>query len=121
IKFLAEQFKGQKVTALFNTDWHLEHTGSNDAFRKAGAKIIAHENTKLWIGADFYSDWEQKRYKPRPDAALPTETFYNNGKITFGTERLEYGHMPQAHTDGDIYVFFPQDNVLVTGDVVSVG
>jgi glyoxylase-like metal-dependent hydrolase (beta-lactamase superfamily II) len=121
MKFVEDQFKGQPVKSVFNTDWHLEHTGSNPAFRKAGAKIMAHENTKLWIGADFYSAWEKKRYKPRPDDALPTETFYNSGKVTFGNERIEYGYMPQAHTDGDIYIFFPQQNVLVAGDVLSVG
>jgi glyoxylase-like metal-dependent hydrolase (beta-lactamase superfamily II) len=121
LRFLSEQFKGKRVAAVFNTDWHLEHTGSNDAFRKSGAKILAHENTKLWIGADFYSDWEQKRYKPRPAEAFPTETFYTNGKMNFGTEPVEYGYMMQAHTDGDIYVFFPQQNVLVAGDVLSVG
>ena len=121
IKFLDNQFKGQRVATVFNTDWHLEHTGSNEAFRKSGAKIIAHENTKLWIGADFYSDWENKRYKPRPAEALPTETFYTTGKTTFGTARVEYGYMMQAHTDGDIYIFFPEQNVLVAGDVVSVG
>jgi glyoxylase-like metal-dependent hydrolase (beta-lactamase superfamily II) len=121
IKFLDNQFKGQRVSAVFNTDWHSEHTGSNEAFRKSGAKIIAHENTKLWLGADFYSDWENKRYKPRPAEALPTETFYTDSKMTFGSARVEYGYMMQAHTDGDIYVFFPEQNVLVAGDVVSVG
>lgn len=121
VKFLADEFKGQPVKAVFNTDWHLEHTGSNEAFRKAGAKLIAHENTKLWIGADFFSDWENKRYKPRPADALPTETFYTNGKMTFGNEPIEYGYMMQAHTDGDIYVFFPKQNVLVAGDVLGVG
>jgi glyoxylase-like metal-dependent hydrolase (beta-lactamase superfamily II) len=121
IQFLGDRFKGQPVRRVFNTDWHVEHTGSNDVFRKSGAKIIAHENTKLWISADFYSDWEQKRYKPRPAEALPNETFYTNGKTTFGSQSIEYGYMMQAHTDGDIYVFFPQQNVLVAGDVVSVG
>jgi len=29
--------------------------------------------------------------------------------------------MPGAHTDGDIYVHFPQSNVLVVGDVVQAG
>src|SRR5262252_2084649 len=48
-RFLSDQFKGQSVKALFNTDWHLEHTGSNEIFKKSGAKIYAHENTKLWI------------------------------------------------------------------------
>ena len=120
-KFLSDQFKGQQVKAVFNTDWHLEHTGSNDLFKKAGAKMYAHENTKLWIGADFYSEWDKHTYKPRPATALPTDTFYTSGKMTFGKDPIEYGYMPQAHTDGDIYVFFPAQNVLVAGDIVSVG
>jgi cyclase len=121
VKFLNDQFKGSRVGVVFNTDWHLEHTGSNEVFRKSGAKILAHENTKLWLGTDFYSDWEKKRYKPRPAEALPSETFYTNGKTTFAGEPIEYGYMSQAHTDGDIYVFFPKQNVLVAGDVLSVG
>jgi glyoxylase-like metal-dependent hydrolase (beta-lactamase superfamily II) len=121
VKFLADQFKGQRVQSLFNTCWHLDHTGSNETFKKAGAKIHAHENTKLWIGADYYSDWEKRAYKPRPADAFPTETFYTSGKMTFGSEKIEYGYMPQAHTDGDIYVYFPGQNVLVAGDVLSVG
>jgi glyoxylase-like metal-dependent hydrolase (beta-lactamase superfamily II) len=121
LKFLDNEFKGKRVSSVFNTDWHSEHTGSNEAFRKSGAKIIAHENTKLWIGADFFSDWENKQYKPRPTEALPTETFYTNGKMTFGKVPIEYGYMMQAHTDGDIYIFFPEQNVLVAGDVLSVG
>src|SRR5262245_26417225 len=75
LALLKDPFKWQRVAAVFSTDWHLEHTGSTQAFRRAGGRVIAHENTKLWIGADFYSDWETKRYKPRPQDALPTETF----------------------------------------------
>jgi cyclase len=121
MKFLSDQFKGQPIKAVFNTDWHLDHTGSNETLKKAGAKIYAHENTKLWIGADFYSEWEKHAYKPRPKETLPTDTFYVSGKMTFGKEPIEYGYMPQAHTDGDIYVFFPAQNVLVAGDVVTSG
>jgi glyoxylase-like metal-dependent hydrolase (beta-lactamase superfamily II) len=120
-RFLSEQFPAKRVGGVFNTDWHIEHTGSNEVFRKSGTKVLAHENTKLWMSADFISDWENKRYKPRPADALPNQTFYTSGSLTFGGERVEYGHMFQAHTDGDIYVFFPQQNVLVTGDVMSVG
>ena len=112
---------GGKIQVLFNTDWYLEHTGSNDAIRKTGARIIAHENTKLWIGADFYSEWQNRTYEPRPKEALPTETFYTTGKMTFGKEPVEYGYLGQAHTDGDIYVFFPESNVLAVGDVLTVG
>src|SRR4029077_7975116 len=32
---------------------------------------------------------------------------------------IDYGHLPLAHTDGDIYVFFKNSNVLAVGDVAS--
>ena len=121
MNFLSDQFKAQRVQVLFNTNWNLEHTGSNEAIRKAGAKIIAHENTKLWIGNDFECDWQKRRYKPRPPEAFPTETFYTSGKMMFGKEEIRYGHMPMAHTDGDIYVFLPGQNILMASDVLSVG
>jgi glyoxylase-like metal-dependent hydrolase (beta-lactamase superfamily II) len=56
-------------------------------------------------------------YGPLPVAARPNETIYTTGTLQFGTEAIEYGYLLQAHTDGDIYVFFPQANVLVAGDV----
>jgi glyoxylase-like metal-dependent hydrolase (beta-lactamase superfamily II) len=41
--------------------------------------------------------------------------------MTVGRERIEFGPLGPAHTDGDIYVFFPDANVLVAGDVLAVG
>ncbi len=109
------------VQMLFNTHWHYDHTGSNEALGKAGARILAHENTKLWLGGDFYVEWEQRAYKPRPAQALPNETFYTSGKTSFGSEEVVYDYLPRAHTDGDIAVFLPRHNVLVAGDLVTVG
>ncbi|HTY50234.1 MAG TPA: MBL fold metallo-hydrolase [Steroidobacteraceae bacterium] len=110
------------VQVLFNTHWHWQHTGSNEALGKAGAKIIAHQNTALWLGTHVDSRWEQRIYPPLPAAARPTQTFYyGDQKLSFGGQDLQYAVMPQAHTDGDIYVFFPRENVLVAGDVVSGG
>ena len=67
------------------------------------------------------SSGEKRTYKAKPPGARPTKTFYTKGSMTVGGERLEYGHLGQAHTDGDIYVFLPASNVLVAGDVLSVG
>ena len=41
--------------------------------------------------------------------------------MTMGRERIEFAPLGQAHTYGDIYVFFPESNVLVAGDVLTVG
>jgi cyclase len=121
LKAIAKHTKVSHPQTLFNTHWHWDHTGSNERLGKAGTKIIAHENTKLWLGADFFVDWQNRAYKPRPRIAWPTETFYTNGKLNVGSEEIRYAHLPRAHTDGDIYVFFPAQNVLVAGDLVSAG
>jgi cyclase len=107
------------VRTLFNTHWHPEQTGSNFALGRAGATIIAHENTRLWLTTDITRPWENRTFRPLPKQALPNKTFYDKDAIKVNGERIEYGYMLQAHTDGDIYVFFPKANVLVIGDVIS--
>ena len=87
--------------------------------RAAGARILAHENTKLWLGGDFYVDWEKRAYKPNPPEMLPTETFYTSGQMQFGGDEVRYACLPRAHTDGDIYVLFPRANVLVASDLLA--
>ena len=109
------------VNTVFNTHWHLESTGANDAMAAAGAKLVSHIHTELWMTQEIIHDWEKKVFPPRAKAARPTETFYTTGMTTFGGEPIEYGLMPVAHTDGDIFVHFMQSNVLVIGDVVQAG
>ncbi len=36
-----------------------------------------------------------------------------------GEKRVELGYLIEAHTDGDIYVRFPDVNIVAVGDVVS--
>jgi glyoxylase-like metal-dependent hydrolase (beta-lactamase superfamily II) len=110
---------GTRVHTLFNTHWHPEQTGSNQILGKAGATIIAHENTRLWLTTDITRPWEKRTFQPLPKEARPNKTFYSTGAITVGSERIEYGYLLQAHTDGDIYVFFPKSNVLIVGGVIS--
>jgi cyclase len=110
-----------RVHTLFNTHWHADQTGSNATLGAAGTRIIAHENTRLWLTTDVESKWENRVYQPLPKIAQPNQTFYTTGSLDFGGEKIDYGHLGQAHTDGDIYVFFRNANVLVAGDVVSVG
>jgi cyclase len=108
-----------KVQTLFNTHYHTDQTGNNEIFGAVGAKIIAHEHTRQWMSTDYWVPDQDRYEKARPKAARPTETFQTTGSLKVGTEQIDYGHLPLAHTDGDIYVFFKTANVLAVGDVAS--
>ena len=77
------------------------------------------------MSTEYYVDWEDTTYTPRDAAALPTRTFYATDPqplvAEIGDEEIEYGHLPEAHTDGDVYVLFKNRNVLVAGGVVTFG
>jgi glyoxylase-like metal-dependent hydrolase (beta-lactamase superfamily II) len=105
------------VRTLFNTHWHPEQTGSNETLGKAGAQIIAQENTRLWLTTDVKWPWNGQTFKRLPKVAQPNKTFYTTGALDPG---MKYGYVPDcAHTDGDLYVYFERQNVLAAGDVVS--
>lgn len=122
---VSARLDGRSADVLFNTHWHLDHTGGNEAFARTGARIIAHENTRLWMDTEYYVDWQDRTYPPRPAAALPTDTFYSHEPqpivLERGNESIRYAHLPEAHTDGDLYVLLREHNVLAAGGVVSVG
>ncbi len=119
LKEVAKATGTSKVGVLINTHWHPDQTGSNERLGKSGATIISHENTKLWLGRPIKTSWPPKPFGPLPPKARPTKTTYTNDAIQFAGEDVQYGYMLQAHTDGDIYVYFKNANVLVAGGVVS--
>ena len=109
----------RKVQTVFNTHYHLDHTGNNETFSSAGARIIAHDRTRQWMSTDYWLPDQDRFEKARPKAAWPTESFFNTGSMEAGGEHIDYGYLIMAHTSGDIYVHFKDSNVLVVGDVAS--
>jgi glyoxylase-like metal-dependent hydrolase (beta-lactamase superfamily II) len=124
LDFIDAEFGGAPIRVLFNTHWHEDHTGANELIGRRGATIIAHENTRLWMGTEYYVEWEQRNYTPRPDIAWPTKTFFSSDPQPLfhelGGVRIEYGHLAEAHTDGDIYVRFVNEDVIAVGGVLAV-
>lgn len=114
-----DELPGERVAAVFNTHWHLDQVGANQALGEAGARIFAHEKTRLRLSTGYYLRAEERYEPPLPPAAQPTETFYTEDATRIGEQPIEYGHLIAAHTDGDIYVAFPNLNVIAAGDVLS--
>jgi cyclase len=110
---------GAKVSTLFNTHYHADQTGGNALFGAEGATIHAHVITRQWLSTDYYVPAEDRWVKAPPQVARPTVTFRDKGEMKSGVERIEYGYLLEAHTRGDIYVFFRDSNVLAVGDVAS--
>ena len=118
-KIMAALGANAKVRILFNTHHHTDQTGNNEMFSAAGTKIIAHKRTLEWMSSDHWIQVEERYEKARPKAARPTETFLTTSSLKTGGEQIDYGYLTLAHTNGDIYVFFRNANVLAVGDVAS--
>lgn len=108
-----------RVSTLINTHWHPEQTGSNLAIGSKGGVIIAHEVTRLYEGRKATSVCYEGTYGPLPEKARATKTTRTSGSLEFAGQHVAYDYLPAAHTDGDLYVHFPEANVLVAGGPVS--
>jgi len=116
--------RSRQVKTLINTHWHPEQTGSNERLGKAGAKIIGHENTRRWLEYPQTEPGHTQAYGPLSLKARPSDTLVSSVNLAkesleFAVEKVEYGYLLQAHTDGDLYVFFRNSNILMAGGVLS--
>jgi glyoxylase-like metal-dependent hydrolase (beta-lactamase superfamily II) len=114
-----KQLTGEtRIKTLVNTHWHPESSGLNATLAADGVEIIAHANTRQWLSGTIRRRGEEIIHTPVPAAELPTVIFYDKHSIPFRNTNIELGHVLQAHTDGDIYAFFPAANILYTGPAV---
>jgi glyoxylase-like metal-dependent hydrolase (beta-lactamase superfamily II) len=128
-KVMASLGANARVNTLFNTHHHVDQSGNNEMFstgtqgtplRRSGrTTIIAHKRTLEWMSADHWIQSDDRYETARPNVARPTETFLATGSLKTGDEQIDYGYLPLAHTNGDIYVHFRNANVLAVGDVAS--
>jgi cyclase len=109
----------RKVSTLINTHWHPAQTGSNEAVGRAGAQIVAHEVTRLYLARAVASVDYEGLHGPLAAAGRPTKTTRTDGALEFAGHTVAYGYLPAAHTNGDLYVHFPGLNVLAAGGPVA--
>jgi len=119
LKAVADATGTRRISTLINTHWHPEQTGSNEAVGEEGGLIIAHEVTRLYEGRKAYSVCFEGTYGPLPVKARATKTTRTSGSLQFAGQHIDYGYLPAAHTDGDLYIHFPELNLLVAGGPVE--
>ena len=119
LKQLVDSMGPAPVKLLINTHWHFDHTDNNENFRKVGAAILSHANTKKRMSQTH--DVLGMHFTPSPARALPTQTFVDKHTLRMNGERVEAGRIPPAHTDTDAYVHFTRVNALHMGDVYFNG
>jgi cyclase len=107
----------RRVRILFNTHFHFDHVGINEMLGKTGTTIMAHENVKKVLASRFNDEAFGRTFEPLQPEGLPMETYTSGGKLTFGKNQVVYTHIAESHTDGDTYIFFPEGNILQTGDL----
>jgi cyclase len=119
LSFVEAATGSRRVHTLFNTHWHLDQIGGNEALGNGGANIVAHEKTRLRLATPYYLPELDEYHPAMPVKAQPTESFYTTGSTTIGGTLIEYGYLIEAHTDGDAYVYFRDDNVIAVGDAIA--
>jgi cyclase len=121
IKATIAQITPLPIRYLIITHFHRDHTGGAEAFAKDGAIIVAHENVKTRMASGTRNGLTGNLVPPAPAIALPKETYKDTMTLRLQGRSAELRYSKDVHTDGDTYVYFPDANVLVTGDIVFFG
>jgi glyoxylase-like metal-dependent hydrolase (beta-lactamase superfamily II) len=107
----------EPITHLVNTHWHFDHADGNDWLHSAGAKIVAHENTRKHLSSiQRVEDWDYN-FLPLAHGGIPSEVFAKDHQLKLNGQTIALKYYGPAHTDGDISAHFSEANVFHVGDI----
>jgi glyoxylase-like metal-dependent hydrolase (beta-lactamase superfamily II) len=114
---------GKPLRHVVSTHWHFDHCDGNAWARAAGATVHAHPDTTRHLSrATRVPDWEFT-FPPTPADALPNAAVADRADLSVSGGGGGNGAVAAVryygfacHTDGDLYVRFPDADVLHCGD-----
>jgi glyoxylase-like metal-dependent hydrolase (beta-lactamase superfamily II) len=109
------QISNQPIRFMVNTHVHGDHTGGNENFAKMGVTIFSRDELR-WRLAHPSPGANGAPGVPAPAVALPVVTYEGPVTIHMDGEDVHLIPIRSAHTDGDTLVYFPTNDVLMTGD-----
>ena len=93
------------IRFLINTHLHPDHTGGNENFGKMGTLIFGHDNVRRQMAISGYTQ------EP------PLVTYSQDVSFHINGETVHVFKTPDAHTNGDSYIYFKGSNVIHAGDI----
>ncbi len=110
------------VRQVVFTHYHEDHTSGMSHWRSGGAIAIAHRTVPSQMAKDtLIADWDGWHRTPAQATAMPDRIFTDSMVLSLGPRTVVLVHVPGAHTDGDVMVWIPQENLLHVGDLVEPG
>jgi glyoxylase-like metal-dependent hydrolase (beta-lactamase superfamily II) len=119
----------QPIRYVIVTHYHADHIYGLQAFKAAGATIVAHEAGRAYLSSDTARqrlDASRQQLAPWVDEKtqlVAADRWIGEQQVTLsvGAFDLHIRHAGPAHTAEDLVVHVPQREVLFAGDLVFQG
>ncbi len=105
------------VDFVVNSHFHYDHTDGNENFGRAGALIVAQDNSRRRMATDQVLSGSNRPQPAYSKVGLPKITFLESMRFYYNDNTIDVIYTGPGHTDGDAQVYFRDSNVIHTGDM----
>lgn len=95
------------IKYVIDTHMHPDHVGGNPPLQNIGATIIASENARRLMDE-------------RGTPGLPNITLEDHLRVYLDAMPIDLHYFGRGHTDGDVVVHLPTENVVIMGDLFAL-
>ncbi len=107
----------EDISLIINTHSHPDHMDGNGYFINEDIKITMHEEEEKFLlreGKEFF------RMFGLEEPVCRVDFYSNDGELSLNGISLQIIHSP-GHSPGSICIYWPEKEVLISGDVVFSG